>query len=131
MKFLLDTHVFIWLVANSKRIKTDVYLTLLRSDVRLYLSTASVWEMQIKIGVNKLELGRPLQRYIAANRKIFAVRTLPVYERHVWSLADLPLHHRDPFDRMMIAQAVADGLILVSADMMFDSYEVDFLQARA
>lgn len=95
---------------------------LLNNEHRLLLSVASVWEMQIKYNRGKLNIGATVENFARTYRDMFQIETLPVEEKHVWSLAGLPLHHRDPFDRLLIAQALADGLIIVTVDAQFAHY---------
>jgi PIN domain nuclease of toxin-antitoxin system len=94
---------------------------------RCLLSVASAWEMQIKYGLGKLNLEYPVQQFVGAHLHLTQSEMLPVYEHHIWALADLPLHHRDPFDRLLIAQAMVEDCTLVTADTIFDRYPVRLL----
>lgn len=94
---------------------------------RLFLSAASIWEIQIKVAGGKLTLSRPLKEVVLDQRELNDVRILPVQSRHVFMLDWLPDHHRDPFDRMLIAQAVRDDLVLVTCDAKISLYPVPTL----
>jgi len=122
MRLLLDTHVFIWwdsspesLSAEARRLCQDVRNTLL-------LSVASVREIQIKYQLGKLTLNRPLPSLIQSQQKSNGIQVLPVQLVHVYALETLPPLHKDPFDRLLIAQAQAEGLTLLSMDPIFRQY---------
>lgn len=91
---------------------------------QIILSIVSVWEMQIKIQIGKLDLGKPLAEVIANQRRINQIELLPVSYDHVLALENLPLYHKDPFDRLLIAQARVEGLLLLSGDAQFNNYPV-------
>lgn len=124
MRLLLDTHVFIWLMVDSPRLGrsvTDIFET---EGNRLYFSVASVWEIAIKRRLNELDfIGESLN---AVHQLLHDARieVLPITVEHALAVADLPLHHRDPFDRMLAVQAKAEDIILVSKDEVFDAYDV-------
>ena len=86
-----------------------------------------MWEMQIKVQIGKMDLPLPVELFVQLHLTGNDIQPLPIKERHIWFLDKLPLHHRDPFDRLLIAQANADNLVLVSADNMFKSYSVQRL----
>ena len=96
------------------------------SDVNsdLLLSRASGWEMAIKLSIGKLRLREPLRQILVEARAVSGITTLPIEEAHVLRVQHLPLHHRDPFDRLLAAQALEEGLMLVSRDAVFDAYAV-------
>ena len=93
----------------------------------IWFSVASVWEMGIKVGLGKLPLPEPIDRYLASRMKELGARSLEIRADHAIQAGGLPLHHRDPFDRMLIAQAQVEGMTIVTADRMFDLYEVEIL----
>jgi PIN domain nuclease of toxin-antitoxin system len=128
MKLLLDTHIFIWSDEEPERIPQAQLSALEDETNELVLSVASVWEMQIKIQIGKLKLRLPLQEIIDEYRNANDLQLLPVEYRHVLALNQLPFHHKDPFDRIIIAQAVVEGFTLVSADTKFDVYPVKLLK---
>ena len=126
MRYLLDTHTFIWLDSDPSRLSSRVRAVCIDPANTLLLSVASVWEMQIKRQLGKLALSDPLSTVIARQRSN-GVNVLPISIPHVLGLEGLPFHHKDPFDRMLIAQANVDGIILLSADHIFASYTVSVL----
>lgn len=127
MNLLFDTHTFIWFIEAPDRIKPHLQNTLRDPMNKLWLSTASVWEMQIKMAIRKLSLSASVEEFVTINRTVNDVQSLPVVEQHVWALANLPFHHNDPFDRLLIAQALAEGYTLVAADPFFAQYSVPIL----
>jgi PIN domain nuclease of toxin-antitoxin system len=127
MKLLLDTNVFIWLNDAPHRIKEQVMTVLANPDNDLFLSLTSIWEMQIKIQLGKLQLNDALPDILRTQQVDNNLQILTINLSHIWSLENLPYHHRDPFDRLLIAQAQTEGMTLVSADGIFDLYDVDLL----
>lgn len=124
MRILLDTHTFLWFVNDSPELSNDA-AELLESDVDLLLSTASLWEIAIKVSLKKLSLPDDYERFIPQQIALNDIEVLPIAIDHLNVVAKLPLHHRDPFDRMLIAQAVQEGIQVVSADTKFDAYSVE------
>ncbi|MBW4485399.1 MAG: type II toxin-antitoxin system VapC family toxin [Tildeniella torsiva UHER 1998/13D] len=124
MKILLDTHTFLWFVNDSPELSTDA-AELLESDVDLLLSTASLWEIAIKVNLKKLSLPDDYERFIPQQIALNDIEVLPIAIDHLNVVAKLPLHHRDPFDRMLIAQAMQESIQVVSADTKFDAYNVE------
>jgi PIN domain nuclease of toxin-antitoxin system len=127
MNLLLDTHTFLWWDTQPGRLSAKALSAIQDRANRLLLSVASVWEMQIKLQIGRLNLNMPLDQMIARQRRSNRVQILPVTLAHVLALRDLPLHHRDPFDRLLIAQANAEGAFLVSHDPVFTQYPVQLL----
>ena len=121
-RYLLDSHILIWLDSGYDRI-THVVLEMLRRAEQRYLSAATAWELSLKQAAGKLKLGTP----IGSMLKTFRLLELPVTIRHGDQAALLPLHHRDPFDRILVAQALVEGLILVTADERLMEYGVPVL----
>ena len=124
MKLLLDTHAFLWFVWKHARLSAAAQALILDPKNILFFSMASCWEIAVKVSISKLALAEPyavfMPREIAANRLLL----LPVEMAHVSAVATLPLHHRDPFDRLLITQSLVEGMPLVSADPLFDRYGV-------
>ena len=122
MRLLLDTHAFLWWVADSPALSTRARRAIGVGNHECFLSLASCWEIAIKVGNGKLELpaetGRFLREQLTANR----IRELPIELGHVARAGALPFHHRDPFDRLLAAQALEEGLTVVSADPVFRRY---------
>jgi PIN domain nuclease of toxin-antitoxin system len=127
MRVLLDTHVLIWLVEGDKNLSTVARSAIEDEDNSLYLSIASLWEITIKLSLGKLDLQLSVDEMVESFLIPGGIEILQVETRHLSILRDLPLHHRDPFDRLIIAQAQAEGMTLVSADGIFGMYEVELL----
>lgn len=124
MRCLLDTHVFLWWVEDDKRLSRRARKTIALPENECLLSLASVWEMAIKISLGKLRLAAPLETFLPNHLSVNGFRELPLDFRHVARVARLPFHHRDPFDRLLVAQALEEDLALVSADEAFAAYGV-------
>lgn len=121
--FLIDTHVLLWLDSTPERL-SEYILGLLRDPRHsVYCSAASLWEIAIKQSLNKLEVQRPLPALLER----YGISELPVTARYAELTRMLPMHHRDPFDRMLVAQAMAENLVLISADRQMLAYEVPIL----
>jgi PIN domain nuclease of toxin-antitoxin system len=127
MKLLLDTNVFIWLNDAPHRVRSQVMTIIANPDIDLFLSLTSIWEMQIKIQLGKLQLSDALPDILRTQQVDNNLQILNINLSHIWALENLPYHHRDPFDRLLIAQAQIEGMTLVSADGIFDLYDVDLL----
>lgn len=127
MRLLLDTHVFIWWDGEPEKLTQAMIFAMQDPANTLGLSTASIWEMQIKAQLGKLTLRRPLREIVESQQTTNGLEMLPVTAEHVYALDSLPAHHKDPFDRLLIAQANAEGMVLVTADMIFSSYPVRLL----
>jgi len=123
MNLLLDTHVLIWW-DEGRRLAADARRAIEKADT-VYVSAASAWEVAIKIGMGRLRPTRTVEQ--AANESGFL--ELPVTFRHAERVAALPTHHRDPFDRLLIAQAEVEDLTLVTRDPVFSRYPVEVIEA--
>lgn len=123
MKIILDTHTFLWFINDSTELSNSA-AELIESDVDLWISIASLWEISIKVNLNKLDLPDDYEKFIPHQIAINNIEILPVNLQHLIVLTKLPLHHRDPFDRLLIAQAIAEAVPIVSIDKKFDLYEV-------
>lgn len=122
--FLLDTHVFLWLLAGDPQLSPTVRAAALNRHHTLLLSVVSVIELAIKSKSGKLKLSDPLETFVREGSVRFHILELPVRRPHAIKLADLPLHHRDPFDRLLVAQAASEGLTLLSQDPQMRNYGV-------
>lgn len=124
MRLLLDTHTFLWFAAGDPSLSASARRRI--EDVRndKFLSLASVWEMAIKVSLGRLALDLPLVEAVEQGAVENGISLLPIQLPHVVAVASLPLHHRDPFDRLLIAQAQAEGLAIVGRDEAFDDYKV-------
>jgi PIN domain nuclease of toxin-antitoxin system len=128
MNLLLDTHVLIWWMQGSKRIGPRAKAAMFEDQARLWLSAASIWEMAIKCAIGRLSLDAPLEKSVPFLSRQ-GVRSLPISVGHALAAGALPAHHADPFDRMLIAQAQCEDLVLVTVDPAMEAYEVRTLDA--
>lgn len=124
MKLLLDSHALIWAVEAPNRLSLQAQTCLLDRTHDLVVSTATVWELSIKVGLGKLSLSRPFDHWIEEAITGLGASQLPITIRHAATQSRLPWHHRDPFDRMLVAQAMAEGIEIASADEVLDSYGI-------
>ena len=120
---LLDTHTFLWWVADDARLSAKARAAITRAD-DVFLSVASCWEMAIKVSVQKLTLPHSVDRFVSEHLGVNQFALLAVHLEHVSQVASLPFHHRDPFDRLLTAQALHEGLPLISANPVFRKYRV-------
>jgi PIN domain nuclease of toxin-antitoxin system len=123
MNLLLDTHAFLWFVAGDERLSARARRAMEGEDAELFLSAVSIWEMAIKSSLGRLTLPAPLDEYIAEKLE-HGFRVLPIDWMHAAAVEKMPFHHRDPFDRLLVAQAAAEGMPLVSGDPEFRAYKV-------
>jgi PIN domain nuclease of toxin-antitoxin system len=121
MKFLLDTHTFVWLHLDQKQLSTQVR-AIIASPANTVLFSYAIWELQIKIQLHKLHLTTSLADAIKMQQQNNHVSLLPIDMHHIFRLESLPLLHRDPFDRLIIAQSIAEGLPILSKDSAFAQY---------
>ena len=127
MQLLLDTHSFLWFASGNERLGTKAKEAIADTENAAYLSTASLWEMAIKINIGKLRLPQPLGVLASEQIRENEFEVLHSRVAHYKTYTDLPLHHRDPFDRMMIAQAKVEDLLVVSKDEAFADYDIELL----
>jgi len=129
MRLLLDTHIFIWWADAPEKLSAKTLKFMLDPDNDLVLSVASLWEMQIKVQLGKLKLRRNLSELVQIQQEVNGIQLISISPAHVFMLDELPLIHKDPFDRMIIAQAIIEDLLLVSDDKIFTQYNVNLLRA--
>ena len=127
MKLLLDTHVFLWWIGDDKRLSQPARDAIMSSGNAVFLSVASAWELAVKIRLGKLKLKDDLERFLPDQLQRNAIVALPIGLSHAIRLHRLPLHHRDPFDRMLIVQASVENMTLVTADPFVRMYDVPTL----
>ena len=127
MKYLVDTSVLIHSLISQPRLNRRALELLADNSSELYLSAVSSWEIMIKAGTGKLILPQPPGRLLPHAIQSMSLRSLDITHSHALALGELPLYHRDPFDRMLIAQAVSEKLTLLSADPVFRKYKVDLI----
>ena len=128
MSLLLDTNVLIWLLTKSHRVPSDTLALLGDRANLLYASAASVWEIAIKVGLGKLDLPPNVAAWLPGELRASDITPLPITPDHAARVETLPRHHSDPFDRLLIAQALAENLTLVTADTRFAAYGVRLLE---
>lgn len=124
MKILLDTHAFLWLNAGDPALSDRARSTIEDGGNERYLSIASIWEIAIKVSLKKLDLTVDLTELVDEGAIASGIAVLDIAVAHARGVAHLPFHHRDPFDRLLIAQAKAEGLAIVGKDEAFDAYGV-------
>jgi PIN domain nuclease of toxin-antitoxin system len=124
MRFLADTQSFIWFIEGDPKLSTDARTTIENIANTRLLSVASIWEMAIKVSIGKLVFNPPFATLIPGEIVRNSFDILDVSIPHIVQVASLTLHHRDPFDRMMIAQAIVERVPIVSADPAFDAYPI-------
>ena len=124
MKVLLDTHAFLWLIQGDKRVSREAEIIFLERDNELFFSAASYWEICIKQSLGKLGLALGWQEILDTELTVNSISWLDVKKAHCQGLLHLPQHHGDPFDRLLISQAVAENMVLLSADANIEKYSV-------
>lgn len=127
MRLLLDTHTLLWFLAGDQRCSRPARAAIEDLDNKVFVSVASLWELAIKLSLRKLELAMPFDQFAAHHFEPDGFGLLPIELDELDWLTTLPLHHRDPFDRLLIAQALVRGMPLLSADAVFDRYGVERL----
>lgn len=124
MKLLLDTHAFLWFISGSDKLSVHAKELIENTGNERYLSVASLWEMAIKVSLGKLKVPLPLTRLVREHVTGNAIEVLPIEPEHLDEQRKLPFHHRDPFDRLIIAQATVEKMEVVSRDEAFTAYEI-------
>lgn len=124
--YLLDTHVIIWLLEADTNLPAPLVQMIENGKNRVLVSIATLWEITIKSSLGKLELQKSLEEIFEHLKKL-DVEFLSIQENHLVTLRGLPFHHRDPFDRLIIAQSKADKITLMSKDAIFKNYDVDLI----
>lgn len=127
MKLLLDTHTFIWWEIQRAKLLPTALAACEDFGNELWLSIAGLWEMQIKMQTGKVSFQRPLPQMVAEQQQRNGLQLLSVNPAHIYALGQLPPHHKDPFDRMLIAQAQQENMPLVSLDPVFAAYPVQLI----
>ena len=127
MRYLLDTHVFLWALAKPENLSKTAIDLIENPENILFLSSASIWEISIKQTIGKLKiLDKSLDLKIFVEKAIedLNLLKLPIQFEHIYTLHNIPYHHKDPFDRILIAQSMAENLILITDDKMIKKYKV-------
>lgn len=123
MRLLLDTHAFMWWNSEPERIPSDTLTLLQNPDHELFLSLVSLWEMQIKIQLGKLTLREDLEIIVQYEQERNNLKLITITLPHILKLKDLPYYHKDPFDRLLIAQSQVENATLISRDSVFKDYD--------
>jgi len=124
MRFLIDTHVFLWFINADDRLSPAVRAAIEEPENEVLLSIVSVWEIAIKTSIGKLHLAKPFSELIPAQIVENEVELVPIHMEDLKVVATLPIHHRDPFDRLLIAQGIRQGVAIASDDASFAYYAV-------
>jgi PIN domain nuclease of toxin-antitoxin system len=124
MTILLDAHTFLWFIAGDKRLSAVARSLIEESAHKSVISAATLWEIAIKTSLGRLILTTPFDELITEQLRINGFQILTIEPEHLKRFIDLPFHHRDPFDRLLIAQAMAEEIAIVSVDGALDAYEV-------
>jgi PIN domain nuclease of toxin-antitoxin system len=127
MKLLLDTHTFLWFVDGNLSLSMTARSLIEDEANQILLSMASLWEMGIKVSTGKLSFTQPIDKFVTQILDSNDISLINIDLRHVGIIANLPFHHRDPFDRLLIAQAMADNIPIVGSDRAFDDYPISRL----
>ena len=124
MNLLLDTHCWLWALGQPEKLTPDASALISDRTNQLYLSTASIWELGIKTQLGKIQLPESFESFVPKRLQVFQMIPLSISPSHAIVAATLPLHHKDPFDRMIIAQAQCENLSILTNDTFFRDYEV-------
>lgn len=126
MKILIDTHIFLWFILEDDRLNLKLF-DLLEADHDVFISVASLWEIAIKSSINKLQLPESFHPFIQEQVKINDFEILEINYDHLNLVAKLDFYHRDPFDRLMISQAIVEKMTVVSLDSQFKQYPIQVI----
>lgn len=129
MRLLLDTQVFLWMFLDRSKLGAKLWASLRNPDNELYLSAASAWEIAIKVKIGKMRLPTDPALYVPRRARESSILSLPITEEHALAVADLPMKHTDPFDRILVAQAQLESLTIVTSDRSFQGYDVKCVMA--
>jgi PIN domain nuclease of toxin-antitoxin system len=127
MNLLLDSHTFIWWRDEPNKLSPTAFAEISNPNNDIFLSVVTVWELQIKIALNKFTIKGGLEKAVKDEQQNNGFQILTIQLSHALYLENLPLHHKDPFDRLLISQAIVENMTLVSADASFANYQVNLL----
>ncbi|WP_017294558.1 type II toxin-antitoxin system VapC family toxin [Geminocystis herdmanii] len=127
MNLLIDTHIFIWFINDNPLLSNDLKDVIEDSNNQIYLSLASLWEMSIKYNLKKLKLSTSYEEFIETEVNQSCLNLLNIEIKHFKINANLPLYHRDPFDRLIISQSIAENMPLISVDSAFSLYSITLI----
>jgi PIN domain nuclease of toxin-antitoxin system len=124
VRFLLDTQIFLRIFLHPKKIGPKLWKCLRDSENGLYFSAASAWEIAIKVRIGKMKLPNSPALYVSRRARESNILSLPISQEHALAVAELPMEHADPFDRILVAQAQLESLTLITSDPIFQRYDV-------
>ncbi|MEM6522731.1 MAG: type II toxin-antitoxin system VapC family toxin [Bacteroidota bacterium] len=126
MAYLLDTQVLIWIFGEPEKLTTDMISIIKNPKNDLYVSLVSFWEMAVKINIGKLALPVNLEEFMQETMDN-DIKVIEVRANHILGIVDMPLHHRDPFDRLILSQSIFEGIPIISSDNQFKAYDVKLI----
>jgi PIN domain nuclease of toxin-antitoxin system len=129
MKILLDTHCWLWWISSPEKLSPDACRQIADKDHVIYLSVASAWEIAIKYSLGKLPLPEVPWEFVHKRLARDAITPLAIEARHALGVADLPRHHRDPFDRLILSQSILEDIPIMTVDRQFAAYEAEIIWA--
>lgn len=124
MQYLIDTHVLLWLTNNDNRLSAKVKKIFLDDKNIILISQASIWEMAIKISLEKLDLKESIKDFVQTKIIGNGIKILQISTKHFYVIEDLPFHHRDPFDRLIISQSIIENIPVITKDSTFRKYKI-------
>ncbi|WP_309712840.1 type II toxin-antitoxin system VapC family toxin [Armatimonas sp.] len=127
MKLLLDSHTFLWAIQEPEELSESAKIALQDAHNTLLVSLATLWEIQIKSDLGKLKLTIPLQQMLQTETNSGRMQLLTITPLHIYTLSNLPMHHRDPFDRLLIAQSQVESAVFVTKDHLIAAYDISTL----
>ncbi len=127
MRGLIDTNTFLWFISGDSRLSHTAKTLISEIDNEILLSIASLWEIAIKMSIGKLELSMSYEDLLSAQIEDNEIKLLPIEKNHLKELVRLPFYHRDPFDRLIISQGIAENLPILTCDRLFNDYPIDKL----
>ena len=127
MKYLLDTHVFLWFILDNEKISSKALNIISNRNNELFLSAASGWEVAIKAHLGKIQLNNNPEIFIPEHLSANSIKSLPIKMSHMLHTFTLPFHHKDPFDRLIISQAQLEKMSIITADPLFEKYTIKLL----
>lgn len=127
MRLLLDTHAFLWFSEGSSNLSLTARTLIEDENNQSFLSVVSLWEIAIKVGIGKLKIGMTFDEFVQRQVYENAIDLLEIQPKHLDALAQLPFHHKDPFDRLLIAQSLTEPMPVVTRDSAFRDYHVSLI----
>jgi len=126
VKYILDTHTLLWAASSPEKISQFVTDIILKNNGNIFISAVSIWEISIKINLNKLSIGHyTVENFINENCRRLQLKVLPILLPHLYKVSTMKNHHKDPFDRLIIAQSQCTDYPVLSSDIAFDDYSVN------